>query len=89
MMSLDAHYTKVTRPDPSLEGKTYSDHTLLKSTTYCCDQFKEFCKKFPSWNYELGRFTIIDSISYDSNTQVQINYCPFCGQKIKYKQIKV
>ncbi|MBI5697521.1 MAG: hypothetical protein HZC29_03295 [Thaumarchaeota archaeon] len=85
---MDAHYTKITRPDPSSEGKTYSDHTLLKDTTYCCESFKEFCKKFPSWSYESGRFTIIDSITYDSNTQTQINYCPFCGEKIKYKEIK-
>ena len=87
-VSLDAHYTKTTRPDPSSEGKTYSDHTLQKSTIYCCDQFKDYCKKFPSWSYQSGRFTIIDSITYDSNTQTPINYCPFCGQKIKYKQVK-
>ncbi|MFM8659180.1 MAG: hypothetical protein ACKOCQ_04505 [Candidatus Nitrosotenuis sp.] len=88
MISFDAFYTKTIRPDPISEGSTYSDHTLLKNTAYCCEQFKEFCKKFPSWNYAFGRFTIIDSVSYDSNTQVQINYCPFYGQKIKYKQIK-
>jgi len=83
-----AEFTKTIRPDPSSEGKTYSDHTLLKDTKYCCDAFKDFCKKFPSWSYESGRFTIIDSITYDSNTQTPIFYCPFCGEKIKYKEIK-
>lgn len=85
---LDAHYTKITRPDPDSQEKTYSDHTLLKETQYCCESFKEFCKKFPSWDYQLGRFTIVNEITYDSNKQISISYCPFCGEKIKYKEIK-
>lgn len=85
---MEAEFTKITRPDPSSEGGMYSDCTLIKDTAYCCDAFKEFCKKFPSWNYQLGRFTIVDQITYDSNTQTPINYCPFCGEKIKYKELK-
>lgn len=85
---MEAFYTKITRPDPDNPEKSYTDHTLLKDTKYCCESFQNYNKKFPSWSYQSGRFTIIDSITYDSNTQTQINYCPFCGQKIKYKQIK-
>lgn len=85
---MKAEFTKITRPDPSSEGKSYSDYSLLKDVEYCCDAFREFCKKFPSWSYEKGRFTIVNQITYDENTQTEINYCPFCGEKIKYKEIK-
>lgn len=85
---MNAEFTKITRPDPSSEGGVYSDCTLVKDTLYCCDIFKEFCRRFPSWSYEKGKFTIVDEINYDSNTQTPINYCPFCGEKIKYKELK-
>lgn len=86
--TMEANYTKITRPDPDSENTEYTDHTLDRNTTYCCEQFKVHCKKFPSWSYEKGRFTIIDSITYDGNTQIPIDYCPFCGEKIAYRQIK-
>lgn len=85
---MDAHYTKTTRPDPNSESGTYSDCALVKGVEFCCDKFKEFSKKFPSWSYEHGRFTIVDQITYDGQTSTAINYCPFCGKKIKYKEIK-
>ncbi|MEM2161037.1 MAG: hypothetical protein QXN55_08800 [Candidatus Nitrosotenuis sp.] len=85
---MDALYTKITRPDPDSNDKSYTDHTLSKDTQYCCDAFKSFCKKFPSWSYQAGKFTIVDTISYDNTTQIPISYCPFCGEKIKYKEIK-
>jgi hypothetical protein len=83
---LDAFYTKTTRPDPEDPKKSYTDHTLSKATKFCCESFQNHNKKFPSWNYTTGKFTIIDSISYESTTQIPINYCPFCGKKIKYKK---
>lgn len=85
---MDAEYTKTTRPDPSSESGVYTDHTLSRNTTYCCEKFQTYCKKFPSWSYEIGRFTIVDSITYDGNKQTPIDYCPFCGKRIKYRHLK-
>jgi len=82
---MDAFYTKTTRPDPDDAKKTYTDHALHKDAQFCCDNFKSYCKKFSSWNYQIGKFTIIDSVSYDTTTQTPIDYCPFCGKKIKYR----
>jgi len=89
MLCVDALYTRISRPDPNSESKSYNDHTLSKNTIYCCTAFEEFCKMFPSWSYELGRFTIVNTISYDGTTQTPISHCPFCGKKIKYKLKKV
>lgn len=83
-----AEYTKITRPEPDSQSGFYTDHTLSRDTVYCCDKFKEYSKKFPSWSYEKGRFTIVDEITYGGNSQTPIDFCPFCGEKIKYKEIK-
>lgn len=82
-------YTKITRPDPDSASGSYADHVLSKDTILCCDKFREYSKKFPSWSYEKGRFTIVDEITYDGHTQIAIDFCPFCGEKIKYKEIKL
>lgn len=81
-------YTKITRPDPDSSSGSYTDHILSQNVILCCDRFKEYTKKFPSWNYKTGRFTIVDEITYEGHSQISVDYCPFCGEKIKYKEIK-
>jgi len=85
---MDATYTSTVRRDPDSESGTYTDNVLDRNAVFCCEMLKEYSRKFPAWNYEKGRFTIIDSITYDGNTQVQIDFCPFCGERINYKQVK-
>ena len=85
---MKAEFVKIQRQDPDAKDFNYTDCSLSKDTVFCCEVFNKFCKKFPSWNYQLGRFTIVDQITYESNTQIPINYCPFCGEKIKYKELK-
>lgn len=81
-------YTKITRPDPDSPSGSYIDHILTQDVALCCDKFKEYSKRFPSWSYEKGRFTVVNEITYEGHSQIQIDYCPFCGEKIKYKEIK-
>lgn len=85
---MNASYKKQVLPDPISEGKTYTNYELEKNAQFCCDEFKEFCKKFTAWSYEQGRFAIVDNISYEGQTVRAIDYCPFCGEKITYAQIK-
>lgn len=85
---MEAEYTKIVRQDPNSESSTYTDHVLSKDIIFCCDNFKTYSKKFPSWSYEKGRFTIVDKITYDGHSQISIDFCPFCGEKIKYKELK-
>ena len=85
---MNAEYTKTVRQDPDSPSGSYTDYVLSHNTGYCCDKFKEYSKKFPSWSYEKGRFTIVDEITYGGNSQTPIDFCPFCGEKIKYKEIK-
>lgn len=82
-------YTKAVRNDPTSEGSIYTDHVLTQDVVFCCDKFKDYTKKFPSWNYKKGRFTIVDEITYGGHSQIPIDYCPFCGEKIKYKELKI
>jgi hypothetical protein len=79
-----ALYKKETLKDPEKEGKTYTNHTLLGKTEFCCDKFKEYCKKFTGWSYDHGKFSIVDQITYDGHSVSAIDFCPFCGEKIEY-----
>ncbi|WP_297464584.1 hypothetical protein [Nitrosarchaeum sp.] len=79
-----ALYKKETLEDPESENKTYSNYTLKRETEFCCDLFKTFCKKFTVWNYEQGKFTIVNKITYEGHSVQSIDFCPFCGEKIEY-----
>ena len=80
-----AIYKKETLQDPEREGATYTNHTLLRETEFCCDKFKEYCKKFPGWSHEQGKFSIVKEITYEGHLVIPIDFCPFCGQKIEYE----
>jgi len=80
-----ALYKKETLQDPEKEGQTYTNHTLLRETEFCCDKFKEYCKKFAGWSYDLGKFSIVDQITYERHSVSTIDFCPFCGEKIEYE----
>ena len=82
-------YTKITRQDPDSASGSYVDHVLSKDAVLCCDKFREYSKKFPSWDYGKGKFTTVDEITYDGHSQTPIDFCPFCGEKMKYKEIKL
>lgn len=82
-------YTKTTRPDPESASGSYTDCILNKDVVLCCDKFREYSKKFPSWDYGRGKFTIVYEITYDGHSQIPIDFCPFCGEKMKYKEIKI
>ena len=83
-----ASYKKQVLPDPVSEGKTYTNYQLLRNSEFCCAGFKDFCKKFTVWNYDKGRFTVVDNISYEGHNTRPISFCPFCGEKIELKEVK-
>jgi len=82
---MKALYKKETLQDPESENNTYSNYTLKHNTEFCCEKFKNYCKKFTGWNYEQGKFTIVDQITYEGHSVKTIDFCPFCGQEIEYE----
>jgi hypothetical protein len=80
-----ASYKKETIPDPESANNTYSNFILKRDTDFCCEKFKNYCKKFTVWNYDQGKFAIVDQITYDSHSVQSIDFCPFCGEKIEYE----
>lgn len=58
---MKAVFKKQVLPDPTSEGKTYKNYELQKSTAFCCDDFKNYCKKFSGWSYEKGKFAIVEA----------------------------
>lgn len=84
---MKASYKKETRPDPEADGKTYSNYELQRGVEFCCDSFKNYCKKLPGWSYEQGKFGVVGEISYEGHSISTIDFCPFCGQKIEYEDV--
>ena len=82
---MKAWYKKETLQDPESENNTYSNYTLKHNTEFCCEKFKNYCKKFTGWNYEQGKFAIVDQITYEGHSVKTIDFCPFCGQEIEYE----
>ena len=80
-----ASFKKEKLQDPEKEGETYTNYLLLRETQFCCEKFKEHCKKFTVWSYEIGKFSIVDEITYEGHSVSPIDFCPFCGEKIEYK----
>lgn len=80
-----AIYKKDTLKDPESENNTYSNFTLKRNTEFCCEKFKNYCKKFTVWNYKSGAFSIVDQITYEGHSVQSIDFCPFCGEKISYE----
>ena len=84
-MTLKALYKKETLQDPESKNTTYSNFTLKRDTVFCCEKFKNYCKKFTVWSYEHGKFSIVDQITYEGHSVQSIDFCPFCGEKIDYE----
>ena len=85
---MKASYKKETLPDPQDSKNTYENFILDRKTEYCCQEFRAYCKKFTGWDYTKGKFVIVDKITYEGNSTITINFCPFCGQEIEYELIK-
>ena len=82
---MKALYKKETLKDPESENSTYSNFTLKRDTGFCCEKFKNYCKKFTVWSYEHDKFSIVDQIKYEGHSVQSIDFCPFCGEKIDYE----
>jgi len=84
---MKAIYKKETLPDPQETKKDYDNFTLNRGTEFCCEMFKSYCKKFTGWDYNKGKFAIVDNITYEGHSTLTIDFCPFCGEKIEYENI--
>jgi hypothetical protein len=85
---MKAIFKKEIRIDPENDQDTYSNLMLIPKTNFCCEKFKNFCKKFTVWSYEQGKFAIVDQINYENHSVQSIDFCPFCGEKIEYEEEK-
>jgi hypothetical protein len=83
---MKAIFSKEILQEPQDLEKSYENYTLTKNSDFCCDKFKSYCKKFTVWDYNKGKFAIVDEISYDGHSTLAIDFCPFCGEKIEYQE---
>jgi hypothetical protein len=77
-----ASYKAEKLQDPQSTNETYLNYVLKRDVKFCCEKFKNHCKKFTVWNYDEGKFTIVDQITYEGHSVQTIDFCPFCGEQI-------
>ena len=70
------------------QNENYENFILSRDVLFCCEKFQSHCKKFTCWNYEKGKFSIIDNITYEGHSTAIIDFCPFCGEKIEYENLE-
>ena len=83
---MKAIFKKEIIEDPQDKKQNYENCTLDKDTEFCCEKLKAHCKKFTGWDYNKGKFAIVESITYEGHSTVSIDFCPFCGEKIEYQE---
>ena len=86
--AMKVSYNKETFKDPQDKQKIYENFILDKNIEFCCEKFRMYCKKFSGWDYNKGKFIIVDEITYDGNSTIEISFCPFCGEEIEYGKIE-
>lgn len=80
-------YKKHVLQDPQSEGGTYADYELQRDAEFCCDGLESYFKRSSGWDHELGRFVVVDRISYEGHSVRPIDFCPFCGERIEYEDV--
>ena len=81
---LKVFYTKQF-DEPTCEKFT-EFHVETHRTWWCCKQLKEHDKHFQLWNVKWAKFYFKD-ISTDGNIAFfPMHFCPYCGEKMEYKE---
>lgn len=83
---MKAIFKKELLQDPQDKERNYENYSLEKKTKFCCEKLKSHCKKFTGWDYNKGKFAIVDKITYEGHSTTTIDFCPFCGEIIEYQE---
>ena len=81
---MKAIYKKQILQDSNNAENNYENFILTKDTEFCCEPLQSFSKKFTVWDYDKGKFAIVNEITYEGHSTTAIDFCPFCGEKIEY-----
>ena len=61
------------------EYVTFTEFKSANDLNYCCKKFKNYVATMDVWDRKIGKLCVINNDSF-----VPIDFCPFCGEEIKY-----
>ncbi|QLH10842.1 hypothetical protein DSQ20_04670 [Nitrosarchaeum sp. AC2] len=67
----------------AFEYVTFTELKIDKQSDFCCEKLKKYVAMVKSWSSKIGKFCIVEK-----DILVEIDYCPFCGEKIEYISVE-
>jgi len=63
----------------AFEYVTFTELKIDKQSDFCCEKLQKYVLIVKSWSSKIGKFCVVEK-----DILVEIDYCPFCGEKIEY-----
>jgi len=67
----------------AFEYVSFTELKIAHEDEFCCEKLAKYTSSVKSWNGKIGKFCIVEKENF-----VPIDYCPFCGEKIKYISVE-
>jgi len=70
------------------ELATFDEFQLDEDLEFCCYRLRIMDSKSPLWDKKSAKFCWADVMSQDDIVYYPIDFCPFCGERFEYVEIK-
>ena len=70
------------------ELASFDEFRLDEDLEFCCYRLRIMNSKTPLWDKKSGRFCWTDMLSGDDVVYYPIDFCPFCGERFEYIEVK-
>ena len=70
-------------------GDRFVEYRVIPQRTWwCCKSLKDHDSGYSLWNIKWGKFYFKDISPDGSMAFFPMYYCPYCGEKIEYEEVK-
>ena len=82
---MDIKFQKQTQ---NYEFATFDEYKINEDLEFCCYRLRILDSELSLFNKKSGKFCWVDSKSTDDILHYPIDFCPFCGERFEYTEIK-
>jgi hypothetical protein len=61
------------------EYVSFTQFKPVNELNFCCEKFNRYVSSMDVWDRTIGKLCVVNN-----NSLVPIDFCPFCGEGIKY-----
>ena len=82
---MDVKFQKQTQ---NYEFASFDEYAIIEDLEFCCYRFRILDSELSLFNKKSAKFCWIDSKSHDDIVYYPIDFCPFCGERFEYIEVK-